>query len=314
MEGSEIDWSKAESVDAIIIGNGPAGCTAGIYLGRAGYAPLLFTGEERGGQLTETDEMRNFPGFSGTGPQLMKKMEEQAVESGAIIREETIAFIDLFAQPFKVQTSKGSLITSKVCIIATGAKPVHLGIESEEKFQGKGISYTATRDANNYVGKDVIVVGGGDCAVEEAIYLSKFAKSVTMIHRSKQLRACRELKQRLGNATVKMQFNCIVSEITGDDKVNGVKCRDITTNQEYFFPAEGVFIAVGHKPATDMFKQFLETNEHGYISTNGTPKTKIPGVYVAGDCADGVYRQAITSCATGCQAALLAEREVLSTH
>lgn len=304
----ERDWSQAVQKDIIIVGSGPAGCTAALYNARAGYAPLVLHGCEPGGQLTFTSEIENFPGFSGTGPELMEKMEEQATEAGAVFEYDEIVECDLKCDPKKLITASGTLYTCRALIIATGASAQYLGLPNEERLKNHGVSGCATCDGPIYAGKDVIVVGGGDAAVEEALYLSHICKSVKLIHRRDQLRASTPMKNKLAASTVEVIWNTVVIDVLGENIVTGIRTKN-TDGEEKEIECSALFVAIGHKPATDVFRSQLETDRMGYIQrVNGTPETKVPGVFVAGDCADHRFRQAITSAATGCQAALLAEQ------
>lgn len=304
-----VDWSKAQSVDVIIIGSGPAGSTAALYISRAGYNPIVLHGETPGGQLTGTTELENFPGWSGTGPDLVMKVEEQATAAGAEYRYELVTEVDFSVSPKKLATDVGSCYLAKVVIIATGANAMYLGIPSEEKLKGKGVCGCATCDGPLYKGKDVVVVGGGDAAAEEALFLSHLCKSVKLVHRRNELRASLPMKKKIQESSVIMVWDSVIAEVLGEDKVTGVKVQNVNTKAEEVIPCEALFVAIGHKPATKAFQPYIECDQQGYIITkDGTPQTSVEGIYACGDCADRIYRQAITSACTGCQAALLAER------
>lgn len=301
-------WAKAEKVDVLIIGSGPGGSTAALYTARAGYKPIVLHGEIPGGQLTTTTELENFPGWKGTGPELVQKIEEQATAAGADYRYEVVTEVDFSTNPKRISTDCDTRYLAKAVIIATGAKAMYLGIPSEERLKGKGVSACATCDGPLYKGKNVVVVGGGDAAAEEALILSKICKSVHMVHRRDQLRASLPMKKKVEASPIKMVWNSAVDEVLGEKSVTGVRVKNVKTGAKTVIPCDGLFVCIGHRPATEMFKKYLETDPQGYFVTNGTPATKVPGVFVCGDCADRVYRQAITSAGTGCMSALLAER------
>ncbi|KAH0789545.1 thioredoxin-disulfide reductase [Histomonas meleagridis] len=305
---STYDWSQAEKVDVIVVGSGPAGSTAALYIARAGYSPIVLHGEVPGGQLTTTTEIENFPGWTGTGPDLVMKIEEQATAAGAEYRFEHITECDLLTTPKKISTDCDTHYLANVVIIATGASAMYLGLPNEERLKMHGVSGCATCDGPLYRGKDVVVVGGGDAAVEEALFLSHIAKSVKLIHRRDQLRASLPMKKKIEASTVQIVWDTIITDVLGQDHVTGLKVKNVKTNEEKEIECEALFVAIGHTPATKPFRGQLECDQQGYIITHGTPATNIPGVFAAGDCADRVYRQAITSAGTGCQAALLAER------
>jgi len=303
-----MDWSKAEKVDILIIGSGPAGSTAALYIARAGYKPIVLHGETPGGQLTGTTELENFPGFAGTGPELVSKIEEQATEAGAEYRYQLVTKANLRENPKQIETDTGALYLTKALIIATGASAQYLGLENEKRLMSRGVSGCATCDGPLYKGKNVVVVGGGDAAAEEALFLNKICKSVKLVHRRDQLRASVPMRKKVANSTIQMMWNSVIEDVLGEDKVTGVLVKNVNNDEVTKVDCDGLFVAIGHKPATEVFREFLECDTQGYFVTNGTPATRVPGVFVAGDCADRVYRQAITSAGTGCQAALLAER------
>lgn len=299
----------------LIIGSGPAGYTAAIYAARASLKPLIVTGNEPGGQLTTTTDVENFPGFAKAvqGPQLMQDMEAQAKNVGAEIINDYIISVDLKTKPFKCVSASKKKYTADVVIISTGAQAKYLGLESEKKFLGYGVSGCATCDGFFYRNKDVAVVGGGNTAVEEAIYLSTLAKSVTLIHRRDSLRAEKVLQERLfKNRKIKIKWDHELDEVTGDEdplSVTGIKIKHTKTGKVTDVKVDGVFIAIGHKPHTDMFKGQLKMDKEGYIITKpGTTDTNIKGVFAAGDVQDKIYRQAVTAAGTGCMAALDAEK------
>jgi len=303
----------------IIIGAGPAGYTAGIYAARAMLKPLLIEGIQPGGQMTITTDVENYPGFADViqGPWLMDQMRAQAEHVGTEIVSDTIVEADLKQRPFKLKGDSGTEYTADTVIIATGAKARWLGLPSEDKFQGFGVSACATCDGFFYRGKNVIVIGGGNTAVEEALYLSNLAETVTLVHRRDELRAEKILQRRLfDHPKIKILWNHQLAEVIGDEdplSVTGVKLKDTKTGEETTMPIDGVFIAIGHSPQTELFKGQLELKQGGYIKTKpGTTETNIEGVYAAGDVADDVYRQAVTAAGLGCMAALDVERYLAS--
>jgi thioredoxin reductase (NADPH) len=303
-----VDWSKAEKVDVIVIGSGPGGATAALYLSRAGYKPIVLHGETPGGQLTGTTEIENFPGWKGTGPDLVQRIEQQATEAGAVFRFEVVTEADLKQHPKRLSTDMDTHYLARAVVIATGANAMYLGLESEERLKMKGVSGCATCDGPLYRGKDVVVVGGGDAAAEEALYLAHICKSVKMVHRRNELRASLPMRTKIQQSTVQMVWDSVITECLGQDRLSGIKVKNVKTDAETTIQCDALFVAIGHSPATKPFRGQLECDEQGYIKTNGTPATNIPGVYACGDCADRVFRQAITSAGTGCQAALLTER------
>ena len=301
----------AEKRDVVIIGSGPAGSTAALYIARAGFHPLVLHGQTPGGQLTGTTELSNFPGWTGTGPELVMKIEEQATNEGAEYRFEIVTEADLKSNPKVLKTDTGATYHTKVVIIATGATAMYLGLPNEERLKSKGVSGCAMCDGPLYKGKNVIVVGGGDAAAEEALFLSHIAKSCKLVHRRDELRASLPMKNRVKASTIECIWDSVVVDVLGKDKVTGVRLKNVKTNKETEVPCDGLFIAIGHSPATKPFRDQLDCDPQGYIITKGNPQTKIDGVFACGDCADRVFRQAITSAGTGCQAALLAERYLL---
>ena len=298
----------------LIIGSGPAGYTAAIYTARANLKPLLFLGYEPGGQLTITTDVENYPGFAKTiqGPWLMEEMKAQAQSVGTKFVHDAITKVDFSQKPFKCFTAKENYTADSI-IICTGATAKWLGLESERKFRGFGVSACATCDGFFYKGKDIAIVGGGNTAVEEALYLTNFAKSVTLIHRRDTLRAEKIAQDRLfANEKINVLWNTVVEEIQGTEdplSVNNLKLKNTVDNSIKDFPMDGLFVAIGHTPQSTIFKDYLKCDDEGYLLVEkGTPKTNIPGVFAAGDVTDKIYRQAVTAAGMGCQAALDAER------
>ena len=296
--------------DVIIIGSGPAGLTAAIYASRARLQTLMIGGITWGGQLMLTSEVENFPGFPDgiLGPDLMDKMRKQAERFGAEFLSEDVTSVDFSSQPFKVNVGNKSL-EAKTVIIATGALTKMLGLDSESRLMGRGVSVCATCDAPFFRDKTVMVVGGGDTALEEALTLSKYARQIIVVHRRDQLRACKILQERVfANRKINIMWNSVVEDILGQDRVKGVKLKNVQTGEVTTFPCDGVFIAIGHKPNTDVFKGKIDLDENRYIIVHDETKTSIEGVFAAGDNKDRKYKQAITSAGSGCKAALDAEK------
>ncbi|MDE2012803.1 MAG: thioredoxin-disulfide reductase [Alphaproteobacteria bacterium] len=306
---------------AVILGSGPAGATAAIYAARAMLEPVMIAGLQPGGQLTITTDVENFPGFAEAvqGPWLMEQMRAQAEHVGTRIVPDTIASVDLARRPFTLVGDSGTRYLADTLIIATGASAQWLGLPSEDKFQGFGVSACATCDGFFFRGKEIAVVGGGNSAVEEALFLTNFASKVTLIHRRGELRAEKIGQQRLlANPKIEVRYNTVVEEILGTDEprsVTGLRLKDTQTGAESRLAAEGVFIAIGHKPATALFKGQLDIDADGYIRTApDSTRTNIPGVFAAGDVKDKVFRQAVTAAGMGCMAALEAERFLAGGH
>ncbi|WP_420561370.1 thioredoxin-disulfide reductase [Tepidicaulis sp.] len=309
---SELQHSKV-----IIIGSGPAGYTAAVYAARAMLEPTLIQGIQPGGQLTITTDVENYPGFADPiqGPWLMEQMEAQARNVGTNMVSDTIVRAELGVHPFRLTGDSGTVYTCDALIIATGAQAKWLGLPSEEKFQGFGVSACATCDGFFYRGKEVVVVGGGNTAVEEALFLTNFASKVTLVHRRDELRAEKILQDRLFNhEKIEVVWDSALEEILGDEDplgVTGVRLKNLKTGEISERKTDGVFIAIGHKPAVELFEEELETKEGGYLVTApDSTVTSIPGVFAAGDVTDDVYRQAVTAAGLGCMAALEAERYI----
>ena len=308
-----------EHVKCLIIGSGPAGYTAAIYASRANLKPVEYCGLLTGGQLTQTTMVENFPGYPQgvLGGQMMNDIREQAERFGADIRDGIITKVDFSKAPYKVTTEEGVEIEADTVIIATGASAKYLGLDDEKKYNGMGVSACATCDGFFYRKKTVAVVGGGDTACEDALYLAGLAKKVYLIVRKPFLRASKVMQERVMNAeNIEVLFEHNTIGLYGENGVEGahlVKRRGEADEEKVDIQIDGFFLAIGHKPNSDVFKEWLETDEVGYIKTiDGTPRTKIPGAFVAGDVADPVYRQAITAAASGCKAALEAERYLLN--
>ena len=311
---------ETEKVRCLIIGSGPAGYTAAIYAGRANLSPVLYEGIQPGGQLTTTTEVENFPGYPEgiTGPELMEDLRKQAERFGADVRFGMATAADLSAAPYKITIDDEKVIEAQTVIISTGATAKYLGLEDEKKYAGMGVSACATCDGFFYRKKVVAVVGGGDTACEEAIYLAGLASKVYLIVRKPFLRASKIMQDRVMNhEKIELLFEHNTLGLFGEKGVEGahlVKRMGEADEERYDIAIDGFFLAIGHKPNSDIFKPYVETDEVGYILTEGdSPRTKVPGVFAAGDVADSHYRQAITAAGSGCKAAIEAER-YLSEH
>ena len=296
----------------IIIGSGPAGCTAALYLSRANITPLVLEGMQPGGQLTITTDLENYPGFPEgvLGPKLMELMRQQAERFGATFKAlEPVESVDFRTHPFEVRT-ESKIIVAPAVIVASGASAKQIGLPSEVALQGFGVSYCATCDGFFFKEKEIVVVGGGDSAMEEAIFTTKFADKVTVVHRRNEFRASQIMEDRARqNEKIDFLTPYVVEEVLGDDKMTGVRLRNVETGDETELAADGLFVAIGHDPTTTLFVDWLDHEESGYLLTKpGTTETNIPGVFAAGDVQDHVYRQAVTSAGTGCMAALDADK------
>jgi thioredoxin reductase (NADPH) len=302
----------SEKVHLLIIGSGPAGYTAAIYAARANMKPVLYQGIQPGGQLTITTEVENYPGYPDgiQGPEMMIHFEKQAKRMGADIRYGLATKVDFSSQPYKVQIDEEKWIEADAIIISTGASAKWLGIPSEQKLNGFGVSACAVCDGFFFRGKEVGIVGAGDTAAEEALYLSKLCTTVHMIVRRDEMRASKVMQERVINTpNIKIYWNSETDEILGDDRVSGVRIKNNKTGEKIEIPVSGFFIAIGHTPNSEIFKGFIDMDETGYIKTiPGTSKTNLEGVFASGDVQDKIYRQAVTAAGSGCMAALDAER------
>ncbi|MGE0472833.1 MAG: thioredoxin-disulfide reductase [Nitrospirales bacterium] len=304
--------------EVIILGSGPAGLTAAVYTARANLAPMLVDGSQPGGQLTLTTDVENFPGFPKgiMGPQLIQDMRSQAERFGTQFRQGHVTKVDFQVRPFRITIDDEDTVEAKTVIISTGASANLLGLPSESRLMGHGVSTCATCDGFFFRGKDIAVIGGGDSAVEEATFLTKFASKVTLVHRRDKLRASKIMQDRaMSNDKIAFQWNSQLEEVLGDKVVTGIRLRNNQTNQTEEIPLSGVFVAIGHTPNTSLFKGQLDMDEQGYIRTQPARTiTNIPGVFAAGDVQDSRYRQAVTAAGSGCMAAIDAERFLEASH
>ena len=307
-----------ENVDVLILGSGPAGCTAAIYAARAGLKPVLYHGGQPGGQLTITNDVENYPGYADgvMGPQMMADFQKQAERFGTDVRYGLATSVDFSSYPHKVVIDDKKEIITGAVIIATGASAKWLGIPSEEKFNGRGVSACAVCDGFFFKGTDVAVVGGGDTAAEEATYLSKICNKVYLLVRRDEMRASQIMQHRVLNApNIEVLWNTETDEILGNEEVETVRVSNRITGEKKEIPVSGFFVAIGHKPNTEIFEGLLDMDESGYIITQpDSTKTNVEGVYACGDAQDNVYRQAVTAAGTGCMAALDAERYLASVE
>ncbi|MDO6655811.1 thioredoxin-disulfide reductase [Anaerobacillus sp. 1_MG-2023] len=298
---------------AVIVGTGPAGLTAAIYLARANMEPLVIEGPEPGGQLTLTTDVENFPGFPDgvLGPELMENMKKQALRFGATIERGWVKDIDFSERPFKLKTDTLGDIMAESVLISTGASAKLLGIPGESENMGRGVSTCATCDGFFFRGKKIVVIGGGDSAMEEATFLTKFASEVTVLHRRKELRASKIMQERArSNEKISWKLNASPLEVVAENnKVSGIKVKNSDTGEEEFVKTDGIFVAIGHRPNTDFLEGKINMDDKGYVQVEpGTTKTNVPGVFACGDVQDFTYRQAITAAGTGCMAAMDCER------
>lgn len=295
----------------VIIGSGPAGLTAAVYTARANVEPLLIEGWQAGGQLTTTTEVENYPGFAKgiMGPDLMKEMRAQAERFGAEFLTGDVTSVDLKQRPFSITVDDEQMIQAKTVIIATGASAIPIGLPNEKRLTGHGVSTCATCDGFFFRGKELIVVGGGDSAMEEARFLTKFAAKVSVVHRRDKLRASKIMQDRaLKNQKIAFLWNTVVEDILGHEVVTGVRLKNVVTGATSDLSCAGVFVAIGHRPNTALFAGQLEMDQKGYIKTHDGTATSVPGVFAAGDVQDAKYRQAVTAAGSGCMAAIDAER------
>jgi thioredoxin reductase (NADPH) len=303
---------ESEKIHCLIIGSGPAGYTAAIYAARANMKPVLYQGIQPGGQLTITTEVENYPGYPEgvQGPEMMVDFEKQATRMGADIRFGLATRVDFSQQPYKVWIDDEKLLEADAVIIATGASAKWLGLESEQRLNGFGVSACAVCDGFFFRGKELAIVGAGDTAAEEALYLSKLASNVHMFIRRDQMRASKVMQDRVLNApNIKVYWNTETDEILGENKVEAVRIKDVNNGAKKDIPISGFFVAIGHEPNSGIFKEWLDMDEAGYLKTvPGTTKTNIEGIFAAGDVQDKIYRQAVTAAGSGCMAALDAER------
>ena len=296
--------------DVVIIGSGPAGYTAGIYTSRANMSTLLITGTLPGGQLMTTSEVENYPGFPNGifGPELMMNMRQQAERFGSVVVDDEVLKVDFKKRPFTI-TTHAETYTAEATLVCTGASPRKLGIPAEQQFSGRGVSYCATCDGPFFKGENIVVVGGGDTAIEEATFLTKFGKSVRVVHRRDSLRASKILQQKaLENPKIEFIWNNVVADIKGNNKISTVLVKDINTGKERTIETGGLFVAIGHEPNTAIFKGQLELDDKGYIVLKQHTKTSVEGVFAAGDVHDHRYRQAVTAAGFGCMAAIDVEK------
>jgi thioredoxin reductase (NADPH) len=307
---------NAEHVKCLIIGSGPAGYTAAIYAARANMKPVMYQGPQPGGQLTITTEVDNFPGYPEgvQGPQLMQDLEAQSRRFGTDIRYGMVTKVDFSGHPHRVIVDDQHELTADAVIISTGASAKWLGLPSEMRLNGRGVSACAVCDGFFFRGQDVAIVGAGDTAAEEASYLANLCRKVYMLVRRDEMRASRFMQQRVRTApNIEILYNTETEEVLGDDEVTGARVKNIVTGETSVLDVTGFFVAIGHKPNTDIFQDYLELDEHGYIQTEkGSTRTRVNGVFACGDAQDNVYRQAITAAGTGCMAALDAERYLVT--
>ena len=307
-----METKASERIHCLIIGSGPAGYTAAIYASRANLKPVLYQGIQPGGQLTITTEVENYPGYPDgiQGPEMMVDFEKQAARMGADIRFGLATKVDFSQQPYKVWIDDEKMVEADAVIIATGASAKWLGLDSEQRLNGYGVSACAVCDGFFFKGKEVAIVGAGDTAAEEALYLSKLCATVHMFIRRDEMRASKVMQERVFKTpNIKIYWNTDTEEVIGENKVNAVKIKNNKTGEEQTIPVSGFFVAIGHQPNSDIFKSWLDMDDAGYIKTiAGTSKTNVEGVFASGDVQDKIYRQAVTAAGSGCMAALDAER------
>jgi thioredoxin reductase (NADPH) len=297
--------------NVVIIGSGPAGLTAAIYAARANLSPLLIEGWQSGGQLTTTTEVENYPGFAKgiMGPELMKEMRSQAERFGSEFVTGDVTAVDFTQRPFSITIDGERTIQAKTVILATGASAIPIGLPNEKRLTGHGVSTCATCDGFFFRGKELVVVGGGDSAIEEATFLTKFATKVSLVHRRDKLRASKIMQQRaMRNEKIAFVWNSVIEDVLGQDVVTGVRLKNTVTGKTSELACAGVFVAIGHRPNTALFTGQIDMDENGYIRTHQGTATNVPGVFAAGDVQDSHYRQAVTAAGSGCMAAIDAER------
>lgn len=305
-DSPKIPDKKKTKFDVVIIGAGPSGYTAGIYCSRAGYDTLILSGILPGGQLVNTTEVENYPGFENSimGPDLMIDMRKQSQKMGTTIIDDEVVDVDFRRKPFKVLTASEEY-EGRAVIIATGANPRKMGLEGEETFAGKGVSYCATCDGPFFKNQEIVVVGGGDSAIEEATFLTKFATTVHIVHRRGELRASKVMQERaLNNEKIKFHWDSAVIDIKGDQKVQQAVLKNLKTNEETTLEIGGLFVAIGHTPNTKIFEKQIDLDDQGYVVLKNNTHTNVEGIFAAGDVHDRTYRQAITAAAFGCMAAI----------
>ena len=309
---SAFDFTTAERHDVVIVGAGPAGLTAALYAARANLRPVVFQGPQPGGQLITTTDVENFPGFPDgvLGPDLMQLVEAQAARFGADLRYGSVSDIDVSRRPFRLVVDGETPVLANAVIVSTGASAKYLGLENERRLLGRGVSACATCDGAFFRNQEIAIVGGGDTALEEALFLTRFASKVHLVHRRRELRASKVMQERAkANPKIHFVWNTQVVDVLGEKDVEGLRLRDTETGEERTLPVSGFFVAIGHEPNTALFRGQLETDAQGYLCTQpGTTYTSVEGVFACGDVQDHVYRQAITAAGTGCMAAIDAER------
>jgi thioredoxin reductase (NADPH) len=310
--GDDVDTTQAEHRAVVIVGAGPAGLTAALYAARANLDPLVLQGAEPGGQLITTTDVENYPGFAEgiLGPELMERLATQARRFGAELRYGSVTAVDFTPRPFRLWVDAEALVLTDAIIIATGASAKYLGLDNERRLVGRGVSACATCDGAFFRGQEVAVVGGGDTAMEEALFLTRFAARVHVIHRRTTLRASKILQERaFAHPSITFGWDTVVEDVLGDEAVEGIRLRNIQTDEQSVLPVQGLFVAIGHQPNTAVFKGWLEMDDVGYIRTRpGSTHTSVAGVFAAGDVQDRVYRQAVTAAGSGAMAAIDAER------
>lgn len=313
---SEVSFEGAEHQRVVIIGSGPAGYTAALYAARANLAPIVYEGLEPGGQLTTTTDVENYPGYVGgvLGPAMMEDFKAQAVRFGAETRYGSVTYVNLSERPFRIVIDEAKGVLADTLIIATGASARYLGLENEKRLLGRGVSACATCDGAFFRDVELAIVGGGDTAMEEALFLTRFASKIWLVHRRDELRASKIMQQRVKeHGKIEIIWDTIVTDVLGTEEVTGVRLRNVKSQTERDLPVCGFFVAIGHTPNTALFTSWLDMDDQGYIQTlPGSTRTNIQGIFACGDAQDHVYRQAITAAGTGCMAAIDAERFLAS--